>query len=77
MVSSGARIVSCGPGGSWNATPPCFAVIGYLTQKGIDPERLYYSNKGELEPVNKCKDGTPCNEEEYRENRRSELKVKW
>ncbi len=55
----------------------CFAVIDYLTGKGIDPERLYYSNMGELEPVNRCKDGTPCSEEEYRENRRSELKVKW
>lgn len=55
----------------------CFAVIDYLSRKGIDPKRLYYSNKGELEPVNKCKDGVPCSEEEYRENRRSELKVKW
>lgn len=55
----------------------CFAVINYLAHKGIDPERLYYSNMGELQPVNKCKDGTPCSEEEYRENRRSELKVKW
>lgn len=55
----------------------CFAVIDYLSGKGIDPGRLYYSNMGELQPVNKCKDGVPCSEEEYRENRRSEIKVKW
>ena len=55
----------------------CLAVIDYLAGKGVDPKRLYYSNKGELEPVNRCKDGVPCKEDEYRENRRSELKVKW
>ncbi len=54
----------------------CFSVIDYLVNKGIDPKRLYYANKGELEPLNKCKDGVPCSEEEYRENRRSEMKVK-
>lgn len=55
----------------------CFAVIDYLTRKGIDPKRLYYSNRGERDPVNGCKDGVPCSEEQYRLNRRSELKVKW
>lgn len=55
----------------------CFAVIDYLMNKGIDPKRLYYTNKGEQEPVNRCKDGVPCTEEEYKQNRRSELKVKW
>lgn len=54
----------------------CFSVIAYLVNKGIDPKRLYYANKGELEPVNRCTDGVPCSEEEYRQNRRSELKVK-
>jgi outer membrane protein OmpA-like peptidoglycan-associated protein len=55
----------------------CYAVIDYLVNKGIDPKRLYYSNKGEGNPVNGCKDGVPCKEEEYKQNRRSELKVKW
>lgn len=54
-----------------------FAAIEYLVSKGIDPKRLYYSNKGEQEPVNRCKDGVPCREEEYKANRRSELRVKW
>lgn len=55
----------------------CYAVIDYLANKGIDPKRLYYSNKGESNPVNGCKDGVPCKEVEYKENRRSELRVKW
>jgi outer membrane protein OmpA-like peptidoglycan-associated protein len=55
----------------------CYAVIDYLVNKGIASTRLYYSNKGEQEPVNGCKDGVPCKEEDYKLNRRSELKVKW
>lgn len=55
----------------------CYAVIDYLVNKGIDPKRLYYSNNGENNPVNGCKDGVPCGEEEYRQNRRSELRIKW
>ncbi|RBL90390.1 OmpA family protein [Chitinophaga flava] len=55
----------------------CYAVIDYLANKGIDPKRLYYSNKGESNPVNGCKDGVPCKEADYRQNRRSELRIKW
>ncbi|MGN7824118.1 OmpA family protein [Chitinophaga sp. 22536] len=55
----------------------CYAVIDYLANKGIDPKRLYYSNKGEKDPVNGCKDGVPCKEEDYKQNRRSELRIKW
>jgi outer membrane protein OmpA-like peptidoglycan-associated protein len=55
----------------------CFSAIEYLVQKGLDPKRFYYANKGESEPVNKCKDGVPCDEEEYHQNRRSELQVMW
>lgn len=55
----------------------CYAVIDYLANKGIDPKRLYYSNGGEKDPVNGCKDGVPCSEAEYKQNRRSELRVRW
>ncbi|MBS0028329.1 OmpA family protein [Chitinophaga sp. 22321] len=55
----------------------CYAVIDYLVNKGVDPKRLYYSNKGESNPVNGCKDGVPCSEADYKQNRRSELRVKW
>jgi outer membrane protein OmpA-like peptidoglycan-associated protein len=53
------------------------SAIQYLVDKGIDPKRLYYSNKGEQQPVNGCKDGVPCKEDEYKENRRTEFQVKW
>ena len=55
----------------------CYAVIDYLVNAGIDPKRLYYSNKGERDPVNGCKDGVPCKENEYKQNRRTELQIKW
>ncbi|WP_343307457.1 OmpA family protein [Chitinophaga niabensis] len=55
----------------------CYAAIEYLVNKGIDLKRCYYANKGESAPVNKCKDGVPCKEEEYQQNRRSELQVMW
>lgn len=54
-----------------------YSAIDYLVSKGIDLKRCYYANKGESSPVNKCKDGVPCNEEEYQQNRRSELQVMW
>jgi outer membrane protein OmpA-like peptidoglycan-associated protein len=57
----------------------CFSVIEYLAGKGIRPARIYYSNKGEKYPVNgcNCDNNKPCSEEEYKQNRRSELKVIW
>lgn len=55
----------------------CLSAINYLAGKGISEKRLYYVNKGELDPVNRCADGVPCSEEEYRPNRRSELRVMW
>ncbi|KAA2242772.1 OmpA family protein [Chitinophaga agrisoli] len=56
----------------------CYAAIDYLVNnKGIDPRRLYYSNKGEQEPVNGCKDGVPCTEEDYKQNRRTQVTVIW
>lgn len=55
----------------------CYSAIEYLVSKGIDLKRCYYANKGESDPVNKCKDGVPCKEEEYQQNRRSELQVMW
>ncbi|WP_436489128.1 OmpA family protein [Chitinophaga sp. ARDCPP14] len=55
----------------------CYAVIDYLVNKGIDSKRLYYTNNGENNPVNGCKDGVPCKEEDYKQNRRTELRIKW
>jgi outer membrane protein OmpA-like peptidoglycan-associated protein len=46
------------------------SVVSYLTQKGIDPKRLFYKGYGEAQPV------SPNTTEEGRaKNRRTELKV--
>lgn len=57
----------------------CFAVTGYLVDKGIHPGRLYYSNRGKKNPVNgcNCENGVSCKEAEYKQNRRSELSIRW
>jgi len=51
------------------------AVVEYLVNKGIDPERLIAKGYGESEPVNNCVDGVECTEEEYQRNRRTTFKI--
>jgi outer membrane protein OmpA-like peptidoglycan-associated protein len=53
----------------------CYAVIAYLTNKGISPKRFTFRNMGEKDPVNPCSDGVPCSESQHQENRRTELTV--
>ncbi|SEW22471.1 Outer membrane protein OmpA [Chitinophaga sp. YR573] len=53
----------------------CYAVIAYLTNKGISPKRFSYQNMGEKDPINPCSDGVPCTESQHQENRRTELTV--
>jgi outer membrane protein OmpA-like peptidoglycan-associated protein len=53
----------------------CYAVITYLTNKGISPKRFFYQNMGEKDPINPCSDGAPCTESQHQENRRTELTV--
>ncbi len=42
---------------------------------GIEARRIIAKGYGENQPVNRCVDGVNCTEEEYQENRRTELKV--
>ncbi len=42
---------------------------------GIEPRRIVAKGYGENQPVNRCVDGVDCTDEEYQENRRTELKV--
>lgn len=49
------------------------ATVEWLIKKGITEKRLRYKGMGETQPLNQCKDGTECNEEEHRINRRSEF----
>ncbi len=47
----------------------------YLKAKGISAKRLKATGYGETLPVNKCKDGVDCTEEDYQQNRRTEIKI--
>ncbi len=49
------------------------ATVEWLIKKGITEKRLRYKGMGETQPLNQCKDGTECSEEEHRVNRRSEF----
>lgn len=50
--------------------------IAWMKAHGIHANRLSGRGYGEMQPVNKCKDGVPCTEEEYQQNRRSEFIIK-
>lgn len=49
-------------------------VQDYLVSKGIPSRRITGKGFGESSPVNRCSDGVPCSEEEYAENRRTEIR---
>lgn len=50
--------------------------VDYLVKvKGIPPARIVAKGYGETMPVNKCKNGVPCSEEEHQANRRTEIRV--
>ncbi|WP_280932636.1 OmpA family protein [Aquimarina sp. 2201CG14-23] len=52
------------------------SIYKYLISKDISQNRiLSYVGFGEAKPVNKCKDGKDCSEEEYRKNRRSSFVI--
>jgi outer membrane protein OmpA-like peptidoglycan-associated protein len=49
------------------------STVDYLTENGVDPERLSSEGKGKSDPINDCTSG--CSDEEHEENRRSEFKI--
>jgi outer membrane protein OmpA-like peptidoglycan-associated protein len=49
------------------------STVDYLTENGVNPERLSSEGKGKSEPINDCTSG--CSDEEHEENRRSEFKI--
>ncbi len=51
------------------------AVVDYLIDSGIDPERLKFQGYGETKPVNTCANGVVCDEGSHQQNRRVELKI--
>lgn len=51
------------------------SAIAYLVSKGVHPSRLVAKGYGEQIPVNKCRDGINCSEEEHQMNRRTEFRI--
>ena len=51
------------------------SVVNYLTNHGVDKNRLVPKWYGEIYPVNGCVDGVKCTEEEHQLNRRTEFRV--
>ncbi len=51
------------------------AAVAYLKSKGIAAKRLKAIGMGETMPVNDCADGVDCTEEDYQQNRRTEIKI--
>jgi outer membrane protein OmpA-like peptidoglycan-associated protein len=49
------------------------STVAYLTENGVDPERLSSEGKGKSEIIKDCNSG--CSEEEHEKNRRSEFKI--
>ena len=47
----------------------------FLISNGVDASRIEARGYGEAKPVNRCRDGVPCSEEEHRLNRRTEFIV--
>ena len=52
------------------------AAVRYLLDKGgVNPNQITAQGYGEEQPINECKDGATCTEEEHAANRRTELKL--
>ena len=51
------------------------AVVSYITEKGIDPERLEAFGYGDKNLINHCAKGVECTENQHKENRRIEFVV--
>lgn len=49
--------------------------VDYMISSGIPKERIKGKGFGEMRPINKCKDGISCSEEQYAKNRRTEFKI--
>ncbi len=47
----------------------------YITNHGVEKERLSYQWKGETVLTNQCADGVECTEEEHQRNRRTEFRL--
>ncbi len=51
------------------------SAVEYIVSKGISSSRIKSRGYGETKPLNKCRDGVQCTEEEYQLNRRTEFTI--
>lgn len=51
------------------------AAVNYIVSRSISRKRVGAKGYGESNPVNKCKDGIECTEEQHSQNRRTEIRV--
>lgn len=51
------------------------SAVNYLIKQGVEPARIVAKGHGEQRPVNGCRDGVRCTEEEHQANRRTEITV--
>ncbi|MBL0912496.1 MAG: OmpA family protein [Bacteroidia bacterium] len=49
--------------------------VDYLLSKGVSTSSIIAKGYGESQPVNRCKNGVECSEEEHQQNRRTEIKI--
>jgi outer membrane protein OmpA-like peptidoglycan-associated protein len=59
----------------WLSEKRAQAAVGYLAKMGISKTRMLAKGYGESMPVNKCRDGVKCTDEEYDKNRRIEFRM--
>lgn len=50
-------------------------VFEYMSSLDLDIDRIIFNSYGELFPVNNCRDGRACSEEQYQQNRRTEFVI--
>src|SRR5690606_33891075 len=51
------------------------SAVDFLIRNGVDPDRIVARGYGELQPINNCRDGVECDEDQHQENLRTEFKV--
>ena len=59
----------------WLSERRAQSTVNYLIKRGISKDRLAGKGYGESKPVNNCRDGAKCSDEQFALNRRIEFKI--
>ena len=76
-IEVGAHTDSRGSGrfNKWLSERRAQTTVNYMIKHGINKSRLEGKGYGETKPMNRCRDGVKCSDEEYAANRRIEFKI--